>query len=74
MLDQIAEGLLAPLDVIEENDQRPFLRGPSKVLRKAHAISSAEVDARPPREGADRGGGTLRGHLIELLQHLDDRP
>ena len=48
----------------------------SSVLRKAQAISSADVAASvSPEQRADRHrGGLVRGPHVELLQHLDHRP
>ena len=45
MLDQVEERLLTPLDVVEDDHQRPLAAACSSVLRKAQAISSADVAA-----------------------------
>ena len=66
--------LLAPLDVVEDDDERRLLCSSS--LRNAQAISSAEVPCLDLAEQRpDRGGrGRVVGQRVELLQHLDDRP
>ena len=48
----------------------------SSVLRKAHAISSAEVAASlsPSSERIATAAASSGGEHVELLQHLDDRP
>ena len=67
---------LAPLDVVEDNDERPLgggvlerlAEGPSDLLAGRRRFCLAEQ--RP-----DRGrGGLVRRQDAELLQHLDDRP
>ena len=45
MLDEVEERLLAPVDVVEDHDQRRRRGIARAVLRKAQAISSAEVAA-----------------------------
>ena len=76
MLDQVEEHLLAPLDVVEDDHQRPFRRGvlqglaerPRDLLRRCRRLRLAE-------QRADRRrGGLVRRQHVELLQHLDDRP
>ena len=76
VLDQIAERLLAPLDVVQNDDKRSLRRsllqrlakGPGDLLGRRRRLALAE-------QRADRRRGVLvRGQLVELLQHLDDRP
>ena len=76
MLDQVAERLLAPLDVVEHHHERPLRRspfqrlakGPGDLLRGCRSLALAE-------QRADRRcGGLVRRQHAELLQHLDDRP
>ena len=45
VLDEVEERLLAPLDVVEDDDQWPVRGACSSVLRNAQAISSADVAA-----------------------------
>ena len=76
VLDQIAERLLAPLDVIEHDHQRPRCRSllqrlaerPGDLLRRRRRLAFAE-------QRADRHrGGLVRRQHVELLQHLDHGP
>ena len=76
VLDQVEERLLAPLDVVEDDHERPLRRGllqrlaerPGDLLRRRRRLRLAE-------QRADRRrGGLVRGQHVELLQHLDDRP
>ena len=76
VLDQVAERLLAPLDVVEDDHERPLGRrllqrlakGPGDLLRRCRRLALAE-------QRADRRrGGLVRRQHVELLQHLDDRP
>ena len=76
VLDQVVEGLLAPLDVVEHDHQRPLRRGllqrlaegPGDLLRRRRRIALAE-------QRADRRRRSLVGrHEVELLQHFDDGP
>ncbi len=76
VLDQVVEGLLAPLDVVEHDHQRPLRGGlfkrlperPGDLLRRRRRIALAE-------QRADRRRRRLVGrHEVELLQHLDDGP
>ena len=76
VLDQVEERLLAPLDVVEDDDQRPLRRSllqrlaerPGDLLRRRRRLALAE-------QRADRHrGGLVRGQHVELLQHLDHRP
>ena len=76
MLDQVEERLLAPLDVVEDDHQRPLGRSllerlaerPGDLLGRRRRLRLAE-------QRADRRrGGLVRGQHVELLQHLDDRP
>ena len=76
MLDQVEERLLAPLDVVEDDHERPLRRsllqrlaeGPGDLLRRCRRLRLAQ-------QRADRrGGGLVRRQQVELLQHLDHRP
>ena len=76
MLDQVAKRLLAPLDVVEHDDERLFrggmlqglAKGPGDLLGRGRRVALAE-------QRADRRrGGFVRRKDIELLQHLDDGP
>ena len=76
VLDQVEERLLAPLDVVEDDHERPLRRsllqrlaeGPGDLLRRCRRLRLAE-------QRADRRrGGLVRRQHVELLQHLDDRP
>ena len=76
VLDQVEERLLAPLDVVEDDHERPLGRsllqrlaeGPGDLLRRRRRLRLAQ-------QRADRHrGGLVRGQHVELLQHLDDRP
>ncbi len=73
MLDQVEERLLAPLDVVEDKDERRLLleqlaERPGDLLRRRPRL-------RLPQQRTDRRrGGRIRGRRVELLQHLDDRP
>ena len=73
MLDQVEERLLAPLNVVEDKDERGLLleqlaERPGDLLRRRPRL-------RLPQERADRRrGGRIRGRRVELLQHLHDRP
>ena len=76
VLDQVAERPLAPLDVVEDDDQRPLRRSllqglaesPGDLLGRCRGLALAE-------ERVDRGGGDLvRGQQVELLQDLHHRP
>ena len=76
VLDQIQERLLAPLDVVEDDHDRPFCRGllqrlaerPGDLLRGCRSLRLAQQ--RPDR----LRGGLFGGPQVELLQYLDDRP
>ena len=74
LLDEVEEGLLAPLDVVEDAHERRACSSSS--FRKAQAISSADVPSLALAEqGSKRGrSGRVRRQGVELLQHLDDRP
>ena len=74
LLDQVEERLLAPLDVVEDADERRACSSSS--LRKAQAISSADVpSSRLAEQRAERGRGSrIGGKRVQLLQHLDHRP
>ncbi len=62
VLDQVEQGLLAPVDVVEHDDQRRRTAACSSVLRNAQAISSAvDVDLRLADQRADRRRGGLVG-------------
>ena len=43
VLDELEEGRLAPVDVVEDTDERVAPATPSSSLRNAQAISSVEV-------------------------------
>ena len=76
MLDQVEERLLAPLDVVEDDEEWPLCRsvlqrladGPGDLLRGCCYVSLAKQ--RTDR----RGRGLVRRQHGELLQHLHDRP
>jgi hypothetical protein len=76
VLDQVEERLLAPLDVVEDDDERPLCRGP------LHGFSEGPCEllgggrrVRLAQERTDgRRGGVFCGRQVELFQHLDDRP
>ena len=73
MLDQVEERLLAPLDVVEDKDERRLLleqlaERPGDLLRRRPCL-------RLPQERTDRRrGGRIRGGRVELLEHLHHRP
>jgi len=76
VLDQVEERLLAPLDVVKHDHQRPLRRGvlqglaegPRDLLGRGSCVALAE-------ERADRHSGGLLGRRhVELLQHLHDGP
>ena len=76
VFDQVSEGLLAPLDVVEHDDQWPSHRSvlerlaerPGDLLSGGCRICFAE-------QRADRQCCSLvRRRHVELLQHLHDRP
>jgi hypothetical protein len=76
VLDQVCERLLAPLDVVEDDDQRPLCRGlldgfaerPGQLLCGRRGLLL-------PEQRADRDrGGLVRRQQLELLEHLDHRP
>ena len=76
MLDEVKEVLLAPLDVVEDDNERPFHRGvlerlaecPGDLLRGRHHLRLAEQ--RADRDTSD----PLRRRHVELLEYLDNRP
>ena len=72
MLDQVEEGLLSPLDVVEDDDERSgrleqLAEGPGDLLTRRQDVLAEE------RADGLRG---LRLHLdvCQLLDDLDDRP
>ncbi len=73
VLDQVEERLLAPLDVVEHDDERRLLleqlpERPGDLLRRRPRL-------RLPQQRADRRrGGRIGRQRAELLHHLDDRP
>ena len=73
MLDQVQEGLLPPLDVLEHADEGRLLleqlaEGPGDLLGRRRLLRLA-------KERAQRGSGRrIRGQRVELLDHLDHRP
>jgi hypothetical protein len=76
VLDQVEEGLLAPLDVVEHDDERPlgggvlerFAKRPRDLLGRHECFVLTQ-------ERADRGGGPLVARpAIQLHQHLDHGP
>ena len=73
VLDQVEEGLLAPLDVVEEADERlPAPRAACGTPRRSPLPRSA----RPSRRGASgsRPRRRDRRQRVQLLDHLDHRP
>ena len=72
MLDQVAQRLLAPLDVIEHDHERPLSRSllqrlaerPGDLLRRDRRLALAQQRADRQR------GGLVRGDHLKLLQHL----
>ena len=73
MFDQVEEGLLAPLDVVEhDNEWRLLLeqlaKGPADLLRRRPDIRLAQQ--RTERRRRSRIGR----HHVELFDHFDDRP
>ena len=75
MLDQVEEGLFAPLDVVEHDHQRQLAAACSSVLRNAQAISSADVAASvsPSSEPIAAAAAPSDGGKVELLEDLDHR-
>ena len=76
LLDEIEERLLGPLDVVEDDDERPARGGVLERLpeRAGDLVGGDDglglAEQRPDRcASASSGGGKL-----ELLQHLDDWP
>jgi hypothetical protein len=76
VLDQVAGGLLAPLDVVEDDHERSdrrcllqrLAKGPGELLGRRRSTALAE-------ERADRSrGGLVGGNHVELLENLDDGP
>ena len=73
MLEQVEEGLLPPLDVVEDRDQRSLLfeqlaDRPGDLLGRGGHVRLAE-------QRTDRRSGRLvRGLRVELLEDLDNRP
>jgi len=76
VLDEVEEGLLSPVDVVEEADERLFLRrlfeqlakGPGDLLGRDCLHSFAE-------QRAKRGRSTRIGReRVELLHDLEHRP
>ncbi len=80
VLEQIEEDVLAPLDVVEDGDERPLGRDrleqlaerPRDLVRRGRAarLRGAHVE-RLGRNGIELEPRPLR---LELLQHLHDRP
>ena len=73
MLDQIEEGLFAPLDVVEHDHQRCLLleqlaEGPADLLRRRPDIRLAQQRTEPRRRRR------IDRQYVELLDHLDHRP
>ena len=74
VLDEVEEGLLAPLDVVEDADERRLLlqqlaKRPRDLLGRGRG---SFVSPRRERSAAAAAGS--EGKTVELLQHLDDRP
>src|SRR5262249_5266062 len=68
VVDQIEERLLAPLDVVEDHDQRPFARDVLKLATDIpEQLALAEPTIGQPRQG-------LLRPLAQLLEDRDDRP
>ena len=72
MLDQVEEGLLSPLDVVEDDDERSgrleqLAEGPGDLLtRRLNALTEKRTDRRcSPRFNLD---------VFQLLDCFDDRP
>ncbi len=73
MLDQVEERVLAPLDVVDEDDERRLLaeelpERPGDLLHRRRLFALAEQRA----DG--RGGRRVGGQGVELLDHLDNGP
>ena len=72
MLDQVEERLLTPLNV---SNRRTGGACSSSSLRKAQAISSADVGASDsPNSERIAAGGRIGRQRAQLLQHLHHRP
>ena len=77
VLDQVEERRLAPVDVVEDDDERAARRPrASSSLRKAQAISSRRAAAGVVAEQRARAARPRSARLAprELLHDLDDRP
>ena len=86
VIDEIEERLLAPVDVVQHDDERPLRQQPPRAASaSAQAISSTDGDdaavAEHRLEGPGRGRvqaevgeALLRRGAEQLLEHLDDRP
>ena len=85
MIDEIEERFLAPVDVIQHDDERSTLRerpeqhphGPRDLLDRGHHASFAEHRLNGPGSGGiqpEVGKALLRRRTEQLLEHLDDGP
>ena len=76
VLDQVEERLLAPVKVVEDDDERPLpcrllqclAKRPRDLLGGGRRLRLAEQRAN------HRSGSLVRGQLVELAQHLHDGP
>jgi hypothetical protein len=73
VVDQVEEGLLAPVHVVEDADERCALleqlaEGPGDLLRRGGDLALAEQ--RPER----RRRGRIGGKRVQLLEYLDHWP
>jgi len=72
-LVEIEEGLLAPLDVVEDHDERRLLL--KQLPKRPGDLVAARPDTRLTEQRTDGGCCRgIRGQHGELLDHLDDRP
>ena len=72
-LDQVEERLVAPLDVVEDHDQRRLLL--EQLAERPGDLVPARPDVRLAQQRADRRRrDRIRRQRRELLHHLDDRP
>ncbi len=76
VLDEVEQGLLGPLDIVEDDEERPLpggrfeclTEGPSDLVCSCHGLLPAE-------QRVDGGGSRIaKTRQLELLQHLYDRP
>ena len=85
MIDEIEERLLAPVDVVQHDDERgtrserpeQHPHGPGDLLDRGHHATFAEHSMNGPgsrRIQPEVGEALLRRGAEQLLEHLDDRP